>query len=391
MQDFVAIIAQYKNYGLVAFVITVFASPLAARVARRCGAMDRPDDLLKPHARPIPYLGGAAICLGWAAALIAAMQIDPQHIDWRTLLPIMLGGIGVAALGLLDDLRDIRPALRLAASAVIILAVMLHTGVGLKLAQSFLGLVGVSLPPIVAIPVSFLLGLLIVLGACNSTNLIDGLDGLCAGVTAIISLGFFVLASHLAIAEYSREGNAIRLVLTIAMFGAVLGFLPLNFNPARIFMGDAGSVLLGYNCGFMILLFDERGILRWMLGGLMVFGLPIADTALAIFRRWRSGRSIFVGDRSHFYDQLVDRGMSVRKVVLISYLLAAFCAALGCASIWLRLRYTAFLYALVALAVVIVIGLTGMARPEEARKAAVASDAAGSGTPQPPPTTDPRP
>ena len=200
--------------------------------------------------------------------------------------------------------------------------------------------------------------------ACNSTNLIDGLDGLAAGVTAVISLGFLVLATHLAIVEWARPGNPVRLVLALAMLGAVLGFLPMNFNPARIFMGDAGSVLLGYNCGVMLLLFNERGIPRWLLGGLMVFALPIFDTALAIVRRWRSGRSILAGDRSHFYDQLVDRGLTVRKVVLISYLLAAFYALVGCVTIWLRLRYALVFYVLVTAATVVVVVKTGMDRPE---------------------------
>jgi UDP-GlcNAc:undecaprenyl-phosphate GlcNAc-1-phosphate transferase len=326
--------------------------------------MDQPDRGLKPHVRAVPYLGGAAICLGWTAALAVAGLGDNQQIDWRVLLPILLGGIAMSALGLLDDLRDMPPKARIAIGAAIIVVVMLFTGVADRLTESFLRYLHIQLPPVVAVTISFLLGLFIVLGACNSTNLIDGLDGLCAGVTAIISLGFFVLAAYLAIVQYSREANAIRLALAVAMFGATLGFLPLNFNPAKIFMGDAGSVLLGYNCGIMILLFDERGQLRWMLAGLMIFALPIFDTALAIVRRWRSGRSIFVGDRSHFYDQLVDRGISVRKVVLISYLLAAFYAALGCSAIWLRLRYILPLYAVVALATAIAIHMTGMARAE---------------------------
>jgi UDP-GlcNAc:undecaprenyl-phosphate GlcNAc-1-phosphate transferase len=366
MDALVELIQQYGWYGVIAFVVTVFATPLAAQVARRLGVMDLPDQALKPHARPIPYLGGVAICLGWSAALIVALAVHSEEIDRRVLLPILLGGVAMFVVGLLDDLCDVAPKARVAVGAAIIVIVMLYTGVADKLAISFLWITHINLPPVVTIILSFLLGLFIVLGACNSANLIDGLDGLCAGVTAIISLGFFVLAAHLAIVQYSREANALRLVLALAMIGASLGFLPLNFNPAKIFMGDAGSVLLGYYCGIMILLFDERGQLRWMLGGLMVFALPIFDTALAIVRRWRSGRSIFAGDRSHFYDQLVDRGLSIRKVVLISYLLAALYAALGCLAIWLRLRYLLPLYVAVALATAWVVQLTGMARAEPA-------------------------
>jgi UDP-GlcNAc:undecaprenyl-phosphate GlcNAc-1-phosphate transferase len=369
MSAFYEVIAQYHIYGLLAFAVTVFATPIAAHIAKRFGVLDRPDRELKPHARPTPYLGGAAICLGWAAALAFAMVRDPGQFEWRILLPILLGGVALSALGLLDDVREVPPKLRLIIGAAVIVVVMLFTGAGLQLAKSVLWLANISPPPAIGVPASFLLGLFIVLGACNSTNLIDGLDGLCAGVTAIISLGFFALATHLAITEYAREGNPTRLILAIAMFGATLGFLPMNFNPAKIFMGDAGSVLLGFNCGMMILLFNERAVLRWTIGGLMVFALPIFDTALAIARRWRSGRSILAGDRSHFYDQLVDRGMSIRQVVVLSYGLALFYAGVGCLTIWVRLRYTLIIYAVVVVATVTVIALARMIVPEPSKQA----------------------
>ncbi len=356
------LLRKYQAYALIAFVVAVLSTPIAANLARRLGVMDIPDRELKPHARPTPYLGGAAICLGWTIALIAAMA--QGIVAWPQLLPIMLGGLAFSIIGLIDDVWEMPPKLRLSLGAVITTTVMLSTGIGLRLAASFLHPLHIVLPEWLEIILSFLMGLFIVLGACNSTNLIDGLDGLAAGVTAVISLGFLVLATHLAIVEWARPGNPVRLVLALAMLGAVLGFLPMNFNPARIFMGDAGSVLLGYNCGVMLLLFNERGIPRWLLGGLMVFALPIFDTALAIIRRWRSGRSIFAGDRSHFYDQLVDRGLSVRTVVLISYLLAAFFAIVGCVTIWLRLRYALVFYIIVTAATVAVVVKTGMDRPE---------------------------
>jgi UDP-GlcNAc:undecaprenyl-phosphate GlcNAc-1-phosphate transferase len=364
MEDYLALLSDYKSYGFIALVVTVFATPLAANLARRFDVMDMPDDGLKPHARATPYLGGAAICLGWAVALTVAIAANPLEIDWRILLPIMIGGIAMSLLGLFDDLWGISPKLRLVIGATIIIIVIYFTSAGQGLGASFCAVTRIHLPPNVEAVLSAVIGLFIVLGACNSTNLIDGLDGLCAGVTAIISLGFFVLAAHLALTEVYRPANATRLVLAIAMFGAAVGFLPLNFNPARIFMGDAGSVLLGFNCGIIILFFEERSVLRWTAGGLMIFALPIFDTALAIVRRWRSGRSIFAGDRSHFYDQLVDRGMSVRKVVIISYALTTFFAVLGCITIWVRLRYCLRIYAVVVVAIVIVVIKSGMARAE---------------------------
>jgi carbamoyl-phosphate synthase large subunit len=278
--------------------------------------------------------------------------------------PVLLGGVAITVVGLLDDLRELSAKLRLGLTSAIIAAVLLTTGAGLGLVDALLVPLHLSAPDAIVVPISFVVSILVVLGACNSTNLIDGLDGLCSGVTAIVSLGFFFLAANLAAVGFSQEGDPARLVLAIAMFGAAVGFLPLNFNPARIFMGDAGSMLLGFNCGMMILLFAERGILRWVLGGLMVFALPVADTALAIVRRWRSGRPIFAGDRSHFYDQLVDRGISVRKVVAISYVVAAFYAVMGCLSIWLRTRYVLPLYLLVAVATVVTLSALKMMKVE---------------------------
>lgn len=352
----------YHGYGLTAFVVTVFATPAAAGLARRLGVMDMPDQALKPHARPTPYLGGVAICMGWSVALIAAMVHGVA--DWRQLLPILLAGAAISLLGLLDDARNLSPRIRLAFGAAVIGAAILLTGAGLQLADSVFQAFGIALPPLVARTLSFFAAVFIVLGACHSTNLIDGLDGLCSGVTGIILFGFFLLAGFLAAWEYSRDGDPVRLVLAISMFGAALGFLPFNFPPAQIFMGDAGSTLLGFNCGMMILLFAERGVFRWVLGALMIFALPVFDTALAMYRRWRAGRSVFAGDRSHFYDQLVQRGMSVPQAVLTSYLVTLIFGVIGLSVIGLRTWYAVAVYAGVCVLTAYLAWWTGLARVE---------------------------
>jgi UDP-GlcNAc:undecaprenyl-phosphate GlcNAc-1-phosphate transferase len=373
MQGFWQIVQANQAYALLAFVVAVFVTPIAIRAATRFGVMDIPDQGLKPHARPTPYLGGTAICAAWSAALLAAMI--GGAVEWRLLLPVLIGGVILSIMGLIDDARHITPKLRLLIGAVVVTAVMLLTGAGLRLVESFSPLyskLGIEIPVLIAAPISLVVGVFIVLGACNSTNLIDGLDGLCSGVTAIISLGFFLLASHLAVWNYSSVGDPARLVLSFAMFGAAMGFLPWNFNPAKVFMGDAGSVLLGYNCGMIILLFAERGILRWVIGALMIFALPIFDTALAMFRRWRSGRSIFEGDRSHFYDQLVQRGLSVRATVLVCYGLTVVYGLIGLLLTWvdrngpvIRTRYAVPLYLGVCAVTALIAYRTGLMRAEE--------------------------
>lgn len=369
MSRLIPIVEAYQWYAMVAFVVSAFATPLAVRVAQRLGVLDMPDTVLKPHARPTPYLGGTAILLGWVAANLLAMFVGA--VDWRLLLPIILGGVALSIIGLLDDVFNISVKARLISVSLVVAAVLLSTGAGARLADSVLGPAGIHLPHAVSWAISFPICLFIVLGACNSTNLIDGMDGLCTGVTGIISFGFSLLAAYLASYNHSPHGDPVRLVLSLAMFGAAMGFLPLNFNPAKIFMGDAGSILLGYNCGIVILLFAERGIFRWVLGALMIFALPVFDTALAMFRRWRSGRSIFEGDRSHFYDQLRQRGLTVRQTVFVCYVLTVVYALFGLLVVLQGFRaiYALPAYAAVAAATAGLAWRYRLTHPEEPRPA----------------------
>lgn len=352
----------YCLYGLIAFAVTVLTTPLAIAAARRFGIMDFPDQRLKPHATPTPYLGGTAICAGWLAAIVVALLSGKAAAGLT--LPILLGGLAMSGVGLADDVYDLSAKLRLVVGALVIGSVLIVTHTGSGLLHAVLGPLNLDLPPAFSTAVSYLIGIFIVLGACNSSNLIDGLDGLCSGVTAIISLGFFVLAAHLASFQTDEAGHAVRLVLSIAMLGAAAGFLPHNFNPAKIFMGDAGSVLLGYNCGMMILLFAEWANFRWVVAALMIFALPVFDTSLAMFRRWRCGKSIFSGDRSHFYDQLVQRGFSVRQSVLISYGLTLFYGAAGLVLMLIQLRYSVPLFFLICGLSAYAAYRAGMTNPE---------------------------
>ena len=370
MSEFLNLLTAYYVYGLSAFAVALLATPVAMHAARRFDVMDHPDEFLKPHARPTPYLGGAAICVGWALALALGLALGA--VEWRLLVPVLLGGLAISFMGLVDDIGGIRPKLRLLLLAAIVAAVLLATGAGERLVDSVLGPLGWPARGLAAAAVSLLISLFIVLGACNSTNLIDGMDGLCAGVTALISLGFFLLAAHLRVYEQTPQWDGLRLVLALGMCGAALGFLPWNFNPARVFMGDAGSLLLGYNCGIMIVLFAENGDFRWVLAALMIFALPVFDTVLAMFRRWRGGRSIFEGDRSHFYDQLEQRGWSVRRTVLVSYGLTAVYGVIGLLLTFgsggqpmIPTLYAVPFCLLVCLATGLVAYLAGLTNPEE--------------------------
>ena len=199
------------------------------------------------------------------------------------------------------------------------------------------------------------------MGASNAINLLDGLDGLCSGVMVIIAVGFLLVATHIgawAVPEWcanvigpNYRFNELVIVAALALTGAAMGFLVYNSNPATIFLGDAGSNFLGYLSAVFIIFFSDRpGMTKWFLAGLMIMALPIFDTGLALVRRIRNRRPIFGGDRSHFYDQLVDRGLSVRSAVVACYLLTVLSVAIAVGTLGLRTRYMAVIYAVIMIA-----------------------------------------
>lgn len=357
------IIARYGWIFPVAFIVSLLATPVCRKVAIRLNVVDYPDDDTKTHAVPTAYLGGVSMLLGLTAGLLVGFfllfvhwstspaQVQPANIgftgrypDWLILAGIGFGAALACGVGVLDDLLDIKPAQKFMGQAI---AAIVLVGVGVRpnLVQ-FLGLMNIQLDPewnfILGIPIV----LFFILGATNSLNLLDGLDGLCAGVTAIITTAFMLLALSLATWGHSTIGDPVRLILCLAMMGAALGFLPMNRHPARIFMGDAGSMLLGFVAGTLMLLFAEK-IGRWSVASVIIFGLPILDTAVALVRRLINKRPLFKSDRGHIYDQLMDRGIPLRKTVAISYFLAAIYALIGLAVSKMRFRYSLVVFAIV--------------------------------------------
>jgi len=207
-----------------------------------------------------------------------------------------------------------------------------------------------------------------VLGATNSLNLLDGLDGLCAGVTAIITVAMLLLALHLASWGHSEIGDPVRIIICLGLVGCVCGFLPFNRHPAKIFMGDAGSMLLGFMVAALMLLFAER-VPRWWMASIVVFGLPILDTAVALVRRLLNHRPLFVSDRGHIYDQMVDRGIPLRKTVTICYVLAGAYAVIGLAMSQIRTRYATVVYVFVFVVSALVVWKKGYLKMEGLRGA----------------------
>ena len=364
---FVQPVGTYWPVLAIAFLVTLLLTPLCRSFALRRGIVDRPDEFLKPHKKPIPYLGGLAMLGGWGAGLILAIVYRDLSVG-RT-LALLAAGLAIVSLGLFDDLRMTSPRLRLIGN-IAVAVWLVGLGTGDRIASSLSGL-GIVFPPDerwLEIIYSWPLAIFIIVGACNATNVIDGLDGLCSGVLSIIALGFLILSLHLTFFYGNDVDNPLRLCLSLAMLGAALGFLPYNSNPAKIFMGDAGSMLLGLNAAILILLFFEISKVRWVIGALMVFGLPTGDMFLALVRRWRNGRPVMQGDRSHFYDQLIDRGLSVKRVVAISYLLTSLFVGAGCLVLFLRARQAVPAYILFVVFWVIIVSKLGMVALEADRR-----------------------
>jgi len=249
---------------IVPFLVCAALTPLLARLATRLGVVDRPG-ALKVHERPVPYLGGVAVLVALAG---------PVAVGRPTLaVPLVLA----TALGLADDVAELPPGLRLVA----------EVGIGVAAAA----VVDVRGPAGAALTVVVVVLLL------NAVNLLDGLDGLASGVGLAGAAGFAAIL----------EGDA--RVLALALAGALAGFLLWNRPPARIYLGDAGSYLLG--TALAVLLADAWGAGRPVAvaaGSVLLVAVPVADTTVAVLRRARARRPLLQGDRGHVYDQLVDRG-----------------------------------------------------------------------------------
>ncbi len=386
--------------GVVSFAIALVVTPIVRRIAYRYKIVDRPDDLLKPHGRPIAYLGGLAMCVGLLAGLAIYLIVMPEASRyWNelgtnladvnlgsiflnpvwNLLFFAIAAVVITVVGLLDDLRNLKPRTKvlgqvIAAGILLVGGIGLRTGIVLFSVPTILWKFFGATPPewIIAppmwllAPISVVVTVVLVIAACNATNLLDGLDGLCGGVTGIISLGFLALATYLAVYGWpGHEGyDALRMGIALAMAGAVFGFLPYNVPPASIFMGDAGSMLLGFFVAVMMALFCREHNPRWFIAACAVFALPILDTALAVVRRLLARKNIFAGDRSHLYDQLVDRGMTVKQVVALFYVLAILAALIGVlAAIFLRTRHAAIFYLVLLIVIWTVFGVMGMIKP----------------------------
>lgn len=345
-------LGEYIGVFFLAFIVTLVLTPVMRGLAVRNRIVDRPDQQRKSHQGPVAYLGGVAIFLGWLGGVLCSYflvassswavgeSVSTDEVSFP--LSVVFGATVIMLIGLIDDVYGIRPRVKIGGQFLAAAALSWSgQNLGTTLVTDTLAMFGLQIPWLMTYTLGTMLIAMLVVGGCNSTNLIDGLDGLAAGVTMIAALGFLYLTLSMAVSQPDPAMDPTRVVMCLALLGALLGFLPYNFNPASIFMGDAGSHLLGYLSVSTILMFahaDAHAGPKLVLAGLIIFALPILDTCLAIARRMWRAIPISQPDHEHLHHRVLQftrrlklsRNNSVRLAVLIIYGLAFVFAILGC-------------------------------------------------------------
>jgi UDP-GlcNAc:undecaprenyl-phosphate/decaprenyl-phosphate GlcNAc-1-phosphate transferase len=307
---------------LIALVTSLLITPFVRKLATHVGMVDELGER-RMHEIPRPRIGGIAIYLGYALALfvvtgIAITKGKFGNVEVHALLGLLFGGTLIVCVGLWDDIMSMRPRFKFAAQIAVASLLMLYGsdfrihGIGNPFDHGR----WIDFP----LPLEISLTLVWYLGMMNAINFVDGLDGLLAGLTAISGTFLFAIAI--------TKGHAVVAVVLIALVGAVLGFLPYNFNPAKIILGDSGALFIGFIFATASVIGDAKSAVTISLVlPALVLALPIVDTAATIVRRTRAGRKITDADREHFHHQLVFRfGLDVRQAVLLIY---AVCFVLG--------------------------------------------------------------
>ena len=277
---------------IVALGVSLALTPWIARTARAMGMVDRPDGGLKNQEEPVAYLGGLAVFVAFLVGFSPFYELD------RQVLAILLGGTLVVLLGFLDDLGNLGPSTKLLGQALAVLIVM-KAGVAIKI---------VFLPPLITYPLSFVW----LLGMTNAFNIIDIMDGLASGVAAIACFFLFIIAM-----SSGQTGVAF---MILALMGALLGFLRFNFQPARIYLGDAGSLFIGFMLGAlgMVGIYARANPVA-VLAPVLILGVPIFDTLLVMTIRWMRGHNPLKGSPDHFALRLRRWRLTVGQTVLLSY------------------------------------------------------------------------
>jgi len=304
------------------FILTLYVR----NAARARGWVSAPSSERHLHRAPLPRLGGVAIFLAFLLSLGAAVAIASLRPDLyfglstRVLTTILVPGFLIFLLGLYDDIRSVSPTFKFAVQAAA--GAMLWLG-GLRILEIPVLFGSYHLPWFVGLSLTIVW----VLGITNAFNLIDGLDGLAAGSALFSTLVVFVVAL--------LTQSSLVALLTVALTGAILGFLRFNFNPATIFLGDSGSLFIGFMLSALALEGTQKAPTVIAVAIPVVsFGLPILETSLSVLRRLIGGRPVFTADREHIHHKLLQMGLSHRQVVIVLYAVSAVFGLLSLFLLW---------------------------------------------------------
>ena len=339
----------------VSFLLCMVATPLVRDLCARFGFVDRPDVQRKFHSKAVPRIGGIPILLSYAGALLLMLMFAPRWagvtVQHPRLVLELCPAVAVVFLtGLLDDLLTLKPWQKLAGQFVAaVLAV--SCGATISLASRH------PLALLFTIPLS----LLWLIGCTNAFNLIDGMDGLAAGI------GLLATVTTAAVAVF--QGDMGLAMATAPLAGCLLAFLRYNFNPASIFLGDSGSLTIGFMIGCFSLVWGQHsGNLLGLAAPSMVMALPLLDVALAIARRGLRRKPIFQGDRRHIHHMMLARGFRTREAALVLYGVCALCAALALLQMMTRVHVRAFVLLIFLTLIAIGINALGYVEVTAARK-----------------------
>jgi UDP-GlcNAc:undecaprenyl-phosphate GlcNAc-1-phosphate transferase len=285
---------------LVTFLTSALLVPVVRKVAEHVGAMDIPNER-KVHDHPIPRMGGLAI---FGAFLLGYMLFARSSLQ---MLSILIGGFIIILTGIFDDIKPLSARYKFVVQILAAAVVVFYGNIVLSKVTLF------GLTIVVPNVLSQIITILFIVGITNAINLIDGLDGLASGVSSIYFMTITIVAFIL------NKMQGLDTMLSLIMLGSTLGFLIHNFHPAKIFMGDTGSLFLGFTISVIALLGFKATTLTSLIVPLCILAIPIFDTALAIFRRLLKGKGIMAPDKEHFHHQLLKMKFSVPVTVLIIY------------------------------------------------------------------------
>lgn len=285
---------------LVTFLTSALLVPFVKKAAFHVGAMDIPNER-SSHTKPMPRLGGLAI---FGAFLVGYMLFARTSLQ---MLSILIGGFIMILIGIFDDIKSVPAKIKLVLQILAACVVVFYGNIVLN----HINFLGFSFDFIA--PFNYIITILFIVGITNAINLIDGLDGLSSGVSSI----YFATIAVIAFILNKMQG--LDTILSLIMLGSTLGFLLHNFHPAKIFMGDTGSLFLGFTISVIALLGFKGTTLTSLIIPIVILAIPILDTALAIFRRLLKGEKLMAPDKDHFHHQLLKMKFGVRQTVLIIY------------------------------------------------------------------------